>query len=38
IAKIFGVGKSSKSKPGALLENARALYENISKELNENDA
>ena len=38
IAKIFGVGKSSKSKPGALLEHARTLYENISKELNENDA
>jgi uncharacterized protein (DUF2225 family) len=37
IAKIFGVGKSSKSKPGPLLENARSLYENISKELNESD-
>ena len=37
IAKIFGVGKSSKSKPGPLLEHARSLYENISKELNETD-
>ncbi|MDR0720010.1 MAG: DUF2225 domain-containing protein [Treponema sp.] len=37
IAKIFGVGKSSKSKPGPLLEHARNLYEKISKELNEAD-
>ena len=37
IAKIFGIGKSSKSKPGPLLEHARNLYENISKELNEAD-
>ena len=37
IARIFGVGKSSKSKPGPLLEHARALYENISRELNEMD-
>jgi uncharacterized protein (DUF2225 family) len=37
IARIFGVGKSSKSKPGPLLEHARELYENISKELNETD-
>ena len=38
IAKIFGIGKSSKSKPGPLLEHARNLYENISKELKEADA
>jgi len=38
IARIFGVGKSSKSKPGPLLEHARALYDNINKELNEADA
>jgi uncharacterized protein (DUF2225 family) len=38
IAKIFGVGKSSKAKPGPLLEHARNLYDNISKELNESDA
>jgi len=37
IAKMFGLGKSSKSKPGPLLENARELYDNISKELNETD-
>jgi uncharacterized protein (DUF2225 family) len=38
IARIFGVGKSSKDKPGPLLENARALYDNLTKELNEADA
>jgi uncharacterized protein (DUF2225 family) len=38
IAKIFGIGKSSKSKPGPLLEHARNLYENITKELNEADS
>ncbi|MDR3167110.1 MAG: DUF2225 domain-containing protein, partial [Treponema sp.] len=37
IAKIFGLGKSSKSKPGPLLEYARNLYETINKELNETD-
>jgi uncharacterized protein (DUF2225 family) len=37
IAKIFGLGKSSKSKPGPLLEHARELYDNINKELNETD-
>ena len=37
IARIFGVGKSSKAKPGPLLEHARNLYETISKELNETD-
>ena len=37
IAKMFGLGKSTKSKPGPLLENARALYDNLKKELNEND-
>jgi len=37
IAKIFGLGKSSKSKPGPLLEHARELYESINKELNETD-
>ena len=38
IAKIFGVGKSSKGKPGPLLEHVRNLYDNITKELNETDA
>ncbi|MDR1389268.1 MAG: DUF2225 domain-containing protein [Treponema sp.] len=37
IAKIFGLGKSSKSKPGPLLEMARELYETINKEINEAD-
>jgi uncharacterized protein (DUF2225 family) len=37
IGKIFGLGKSSRSKPGPLLENARHLYDNINKELNETD-
>ena len=37
IAKIFGVGKKSKGKPGPLLEHARNLYDKISKELNEFD-
>ena len=31
IARIFGLGKSSKSKPGPLLEHARDLYDKISK-------
>ncbi|MDR3130388.1 MAG: DUF2225 domain-containing protein [Treponema sp.] len=37
IAKIFGLGKSSKSRPGPLLELARNLYNSISSELNEID-
>jgi uncharacterized protein (DUF2225 family) len=37
IAKIFGLGKSSKSKPGPLLEHARNLYDSINRELNESD-
>jgi uncharacterized protein (DUF2225 family) len=37
IAKIFGLGKSTKSKPGPLLEHARQLYDNINTELNETD-
>ncbi|MCL2373881.1 MAG: DUF2225 domain-containing protein [Treponema sp.] len=37
ISRIFGVGKSTKAKPGPLLEHARNLYDNISKELNEFD-
>ena len=31
IARIFGLGKSSKNKPGPLLEHARDLYDRISK-------
>jgi len=37
IARIFGVGKSSKGKPGPLLEHVRNLYDNITRELNETD-
>jgi len=37
IARIFGLGKSSKSKPGPLLEHARTLYDNINKELKTDD-
>jgi len=37
IAKIFGLGRSSKSKPGPLLEKARDLYDTINRELNETD-
>ncbi len=37
IAKIFGLGKSSKNKPGPLLEKARDLYDDINRELNESD-
>jgi len=31
IARIFGLGKSSKNKPGPLLEHARNLYDKIAK-------
>jgi uncharacterized protein (DUF2225 family) len=37
IAKIFGLGRTSKNKPGPLLEHARNLYDNINKDLNETD-
>jgi len=36
ISKLFGMGKSSKDKPGAFLEIARKLYDTINKELSEN--
>jgi len=35
IARIFGLGKSSKSKPGPLLEKSRDLYDAISSTLQE---
>ena len=38
IAKLFGMGKSSRDKPGAFLELARKMYDTINKELEENDA
>jgi uncharacterized protein (DUF2225 family) len=37
LAKMFGLGKASKSKPGPLMEKSRALYDTLSKELNEFD-
>jgi uncharacterized protein (DUF2225 family) len=37
IAKIFGLGKSSKSKPGPLLEFGKELYATIGKELQDFD-
>ena len=35
IAKLFGMGKSSKDKPGAFLELARKTYDTINAELEE---
>ncbi len=35
VARLFGMGKASKSKPSALLDNARELYEEMSAESNE---
>ena len=32
VARLFGMGKASKSKPSALLDNARELYERMSAE------
>ncbi|GHT48053.1 membrane protein [Spirochaetia bacterium] len=37
LAKMFGMGKSSKSKPGPLMEKSRALYDEFSKALGEID-
>lgn len=37
IARIFGLGKSSKDKPGPLLEKARDLYDQLSKEVSDDD-
>jgi uncharacterized protein (DUF2225 family) len=33
LARLFGLGKSTKSKPGPLLEHARNLYDTIAKTL-----
>nr|MCR4712945.1 DUF2225 domain-containing protein [Treponemataceae bacterium] len=35
IARIFGLGKSSKNKPGPLLEHSRQLYDQITETLKE---
>ncbi len=37
IARIFGLGKSSKEKPGPLLEHARNLYDTLTKILADAD-
>jgi uncharacterized protein (DUF2225 family) len=37
ISKIFGMGKSSRDKPGPLLDRARQIYDAINKELNASD-
>lgn len=37
LAKMFGLGKSSKNKPGPLLEKSRNLYDNLAKEINDYD-
>jgi uncharacterized protein (DUF2225 family) len=38
VAKIFGMGKSSKAKPGTLLESARALFDKLNREIAEIEA
>ncbi len=35
VARIFGMGKASKNKPAAILDNARDVYDEISRELAE---
>ena len=37
IARIFGLGKSTKEKPGPLLEHSRNLYDNLNKILGDAD-
>lgn len=37
IARLFGLGKSSKAKPGPLLEKSRELYDKLSKEVKEDE-
>jgi uncharacterized protein (DUF2225 family) len=37
IAKIFGIGKTSRNKPGPLLEHGKKLYDDITTELKEFD-
>jgi uncharacterized protein (DUF2225 family) len=37
LARMFGLGKSSKNKPGPLLEKARGLYDNLAKDLQDYD-
>jgi uncharacterized protein (DUF2225 family) len=37
ISKLFGMGKKSKDKPGAFLDQARKVYNAINKDLEESD-
>jgi len=37
IAKLFGMGKASKDKPGAFLELARKLYDTLNREITESE-
>lgn len=37
LAKMFGLGKTSKEKPGPLLDLARSLYDNLKLELHTDD-
>jgi len=37
LSKMFGLGRSSKNKPGPLLEHARNLYDNLVEELDGED-
>jgi uncharacterized protein len=37
IAKMFGIGKKSKSKPGPLVDKVRALFEALKKELHQDE-
>jgi uncharacterized protein (DUF2225 family) len=37
IAKIFGMGKMSRGKPGPFMDHARKIYDDINKALNETD-
>jgi uncharacterized protein (DUF2225 family) len=38
IAKLFGMGKKSKDKPGAFLDHARTIYDAINADLTGNEA
>jgi len=35
VARIFGMGKASKNKPAAILDNAKSLFDKIKNELKE---
>jgi len=37
VAKLFGLGRRSKSKPGPLLDKARDFYDSVKKELSQDE-